>query len=65
MTQLAILLLIIGIEGILLKVDDRMIFFLAGFGLVIYGFTLWTTYGYLSLIAVLAGMYNTSRGIWA
>lgn len=45
--------------------NDRMFYFLAGFGWGWYGFTLYGTLEYVSILLVVAGVYCIARGIWA
>jgi hypothetical protein len=40
---------------------DRVMLVIGGFGMAIYGFSLWTSYQWLSIIAVIAGVYLTIK----
>jgi hypothetical protein len=44
---------------------DRIFYFLAGFALILFGFDIYSTIGYIGIILVVAGIYNFARGIWA
>jgi hypothetical protein len=56
--QLPLLLMLAGIVGLAYWHRDRLLYILAGFGFLIFGFDYWTTNYWLSIIIVLAGIYS-------
>lgn len=56
MTNGIIYIVLFGMTGLGYWIRVPLIVMLAGLGLVIFGFTLWSTYWWLSLITVIVGM---------
>lgn len=65
MVTALILLILIVIEAIVIKVNDKVLCYMAGFALIAFGFGYWSTEAYIGLLAVVASIYNFARAIWA
>ena len=65
MIAMIVIAILISIEAIVIKVDDRALCYLSGLALVIFGLTYWQTTAYISVLTVVAGIYDIARGKWA
>ena len=65
MTTVISLLVILLLEIIAFWRNDRMMYFLAGFALIIAGFNYFSVSAGISVIVVIAGIYNFARAMWA
>ena len=54
--------ILLGITGIGYLFRAGLFIILAGLGMIVFGFTLWSTYEWLSIVLVLVGMLLTWLG---
>ena len=62
MTTAIIILILLGIEAIVIKVDARMLCYLAAIALLLFGFSYYAITSYIGILCIVAGVYNFTRG---